>query len=65
MFKAHRQKSAGRETGLTGINFVVTFQSISSIIICVLYETQFYTHNTHNRLTALFRDYLGEPVPER
>ena len=29
-----------------------------------LYYAAKHTH-THTRLTALFRDYLGEPVPER
>jgi len=27
-------------------------------------STDLHTH-THTRLTALFRDYLGQPVPER
>ena len=33
---------------------------------CVCAVTYEYTHtHTHTRLTALFRDYPGEPVPER
>jgi len=31
---------------------------------CVLISEQNYTH-THTRLTALFLDYPGEPVPKR
>ena len=34
----------------------ITYGNISYII--------YYTH-TYTRLTALFRDYPGEPVPER
>ena len=42
------------------LNFIVG-STYDSDLQCA----KIYSRNTHTRLTPLFRDYLGEPVPER
>ena len=46
---------------------IIATKGLGLHFLCTLY-THCYTHthtHTHTRLTALFRDYPGEPVPER
>ena len=38
---------------------------ISAYLIIIIIIIIIITIMTHNRLTALFRDYPGKPVPER
>jgi len=70
-YQKKRQKSLARQTDSMREGFAragrrLVLVSITTRLSLPLDFTIYDTHtHTHTRLTALFRDYPGEPVPER
>jgi len=63
--RTSRRRSPGRTNTSRVCLSATKYDTIRGALNGSVYRTDTATTHTHTRLTALFRDYPGEPVPER